>query len=76
MKSLTDSYTLSNGVAIPCVGFGTWQMPDGKAAVYSVKAAIVAGYRHIDTAQDCGNEESAGIAVKESSVKREERTRD
>ncbi|HZJ57405.1 MAG TPA: aldo/keto reductase [Clostridia bacterium] len=72
MKSLTDTYTLSNGVGIPCIGFGTWQTPDGEVAVSSVLAAIEAGYRHIDTAQGYGNEESVGIAVKKSGVKREE----
>ncbi|MDR0644048.1 MAG: aldo/keto reductase [Treponema sp.] len=72
MKSLTDSYQLSNGVEIPCVGFGTWQMPNGEAAVSSVKTAIATGYRHIDTAQGYDNEESVGRAVKESGVKREE----
>jgi diketogulonate reductase-like aldo/keto reductase len=33
MKSLTDSYELSNGVKIPCLGFGTWQTPNGEVAV-------------------------------------------
>jgi diketogulonate reductase-like aldo/keto reductase len=72
MKSLTDTYTLSNGVKIPCIGFGTWQTPDGEVAVSSVLSAIEAGYRHIDTAQGYGNEESVGIAAKKSGVKREE----
>ena len=72
MKSITDCYTLSNGVTIPCVGFGTWQTPDGDVCVSSVKAAIAAGYRHIDTAQGYGNEKSVGVAVKESGVPRSE----
>jgi diketogulonate reductase-like aldo/keto reductase len=72
MNSLSDTYELSNGVKIPCIGFGTWQTPDGEVAVSSVNAAIAAGYRHIDTAQGYGNEESVGKAVKESGVKREE----
>ena len=72
MRSLNDYYTLSNGVQIPCIGFGTWQTPDGEVAVSSVLNAIEAGYRHIDTAQGYGNEESVGIAVKKSGVKREE----
>jgi diketogulonate reductase-like aldo/keto reductase len=72
MKSLTDCYELSNGVKIPCVGFGTWQTPNGEVAVASVKAAIAAGYRHIDTAQGYGNEESVGKAVKESGLDRKE----
>ncbi|MDR1066172.1 MAG: aldo/keto reductase [Clostridiales bacterium] len=72
MKSLTDSYKLSNGVEIPCVGFGTWQTPNGDVAVSSVLSAIEAGYRHIDTAQGYGNEESVGIAAKKSGVDRKE----
>jgi diketogulonate reductase-like aldo/keto reductase len=72
LKSLTDTYTLSNGVEIPCIGFGTWQTPDGEVAVSSVLSALEAGYRHIDTAQGYGNEESVGIAVKKSGIKREE----
>ena len=72
MKSVTDTYKLSNGVEIPCIGFGTWQTPDGEVAVASVRSAIEAGYRHIDTAQVYGNEESVGTAVKQSGVRREE----
>jgi diketogulonate reductase-like aldo/keto reductase len=72
MKALTDSYTLPNGVKIPCVGFGTWQAPDGDVCVSSVKAAIKAGYRHIDTAAAYGNESSVGAAVKQSGVPRDE----
>jgi diketogulonate reductase-like aldo/keto reductase len=69
---LTDTYTLSNGVKIPVIGFGTWQVEDGRQAVDAVKAALYAGYRHIDTAQGYGNEESVGRAVKDSGVKRDE----
>ena len=72
MKSLTDTYTLSNGVDIPCVGYGTWQMPDGPSGVAAVKAAIDAGYRHIDTAQGYNNEESVGKGVRQSGIQREE----
>ena len=72
MKSLTDCYTLSNGVEIPCIGFGTWQTPDGDVAVSSVLSALQAGYRHIDTAQGYGNEESVGTAVKKSGIDRKE----
>jgi diketogulonate reductase-like aldo/keto reductase len=72
MKKLTDCYILNNGVAIPCVGFGTWQTPDGETAVNSVKAALAAGYRHIDTAAIYGNEVSVGKAIAESGVARED----
>ena len=68
----SSNYTLSNGYEIPCVGFGTWQTPDGETAVASVKKAIEAGYRHIDTAAVYGNEESVGKAIRESGVARED----
>jgi diketogulonate reductase-like aldo/keto reductase len=71
-KSITDTCKLSNGVEIPCVGFGTWQTPDGDVAVSSVKAALAAGYRHIDTAAIYGNEESVGRAIRESGVARKD----
>ncbi|MDR2370794.1 MAG: aldo/keto reductase [Treponema sp.] len=72
MKALTDCYKLSNGVEIPCVGFGTWQAPDGEVCVSSTLSAVEAGYRHIDTAQGYGNEESVGAAVKKSGIDRKE----
>jgi diketogulonate reductase-like aldo/keto reductase len=72
LKSLTDSYSLANGVKIPCVGFGTWQTPDGETAVSSVLAALKAGYRHIDTAAIYGNEKGVGDAIKLSGINREE----
>lgn len=75
-KNVTDTITLSNKVKIPCVGFGTWQTPDGDVAYNSVMAALEYGYRHIDTATAYGNEESVGAAIndfmKKSGVKREE----
>lgn len=72
MKQLTDTFTFHNGYEIPCVGFGTWQTPDGNTAVSSVKTAISAGYRHIDTAAAYGNEKSVGKAIRESGIKRED----
>lgn len=72
MKSLSDVYVLSNNVKIPCIGFGTWQSPDGEVAISSVEEAIRVGYRHIDTAAIYGNEESVGIAIKNSNIPREE----
>lgn len=71
MKSLTDCYTLSNGVKIPCIGYGTYLM-EGDSAVSTVKEAVTAGYRHIDTASFYGNEEGVGRALKECGVPREE----
>lgn len=71
-KSLTDCFTLSNGIKIPCVGFGTWQAEDGDTAKQAVVDAIASGYRHIDTAAVYGNEASVGAGIKESGVKRED----
>lgn len=72
MNSLNDCYTLSNGVKIPCIGFGTWKAADGEVAASSVKAAIESGYRHIDTAAGYDNEASVGKGIKESGISREE----
>ncbi len=71
MNSLNDTFKLNNGVKIPCIGFGTWQTPDGDTAVESVRYALEAGYRHIDTAAMYKNEKSVGQAVAESGVPRE-----
>lgn len=72
MNSLQDTYTLANGVKIPCVGFGTWQTPEGDAAYEAVTTALKDGYRHIDTAAGYGNEESVGRAIRESGLPHEE----
>lgn len=72
MQSLTDGYMLANGIKIPCIGYGTWQTPEGDIAVRSTLAAIDAGYRHIDTAAAYGNEAGVGKAVRGSGVPREE----
>lgn len=63
-------HILSNGVTIPSVGLGTWRTPNGDTAVNAVKYALECGYRHIDTAQGYGNEESVGRAVRESGIAR------
>lgn len=72
MNSLQDCYTLPNGVKIPCVGLGTYLTDDGETCVRAVKAAIEAGYRHIDTAVAYGNEASVGKAVRECGLPREQ----
>lgn len=68
----TDTFTLSNGVAIPAVGFGTWQIPNGARTYDSVLTALRAGYRNIDTARAYGNEESVGRAISDSGIDRDE----
>lgn len=72
MKGLTDTYTLTNGVEIPIVGFGTWQSPNDETTVNAVKYAIETGYRHIDTAYVYQNEETVGKGIKESGINRNE----
>ncbi len=72
LHSLKDTFTLSNGVKIPCIGYGTWQTPEGHIAVDSVEYAIKAGYRHIDTAAVYGNEESVRRGIENAGIKREE----
>lgn len=71
MKSYRDTYTLSNGIKMPCIGLGTYQSPDAVAAV-AVKNAIAAGYRLIDTAAAYGNERGVGQGIRISGVAREE----
>lgn len=70
--TLTDTFTLANGVKIPVVGFGTWQTPDGDVAYQATLDALNAGYRHIDTAAFYGNEESVGRAIADSGIARNE----
>lgn len=67
-----DFFTLANGVKIPAIGFGTWQIPAGDIAYHSVKEALKAGYRHIDTAQAYENESSVGQAIRDSGINRGE----
>ena len=62
-KSLTETFSLSDGNKIPCIGFGTWQSADGEECYNAVTAALECGYRHIDTAEGYGNEESVGKAI-------------
>jgi 2,5-diketo-D-gluconate reductase A len=64
--------TLNNGVKMPLLGFGVFQMHDAEECERSVYDAIRAGYRLIDTAASYGNEEAVGKAIKRSGVPREE----
>ncbi|WP_307197027.1 aldo/keto reductase [Neobacillus niacini] len=72
LNSLQDTTTLHNGVKMPWFGLGVYKVQEGEEALQSVKAAIKAGYRSIDTAALYQNEESVGQAIKESGVPREE----
>lgn len=70
--SLQETYTLSDGVMIPKIGFGTWQMQNDEQTTKVVENAINVGYKHIDTAQMYGNEEAVGQGIKNSKIAREE----
>lgn len=63
---------LNNGVEVPILGFGTFQITDPKECEKAVKDAIQAGYRHIDTAQSYLNEAAVGRGIKASGIKRAE----
>jgi 2,5-diketo-D-gluconate reductase A len=63
---------LADGNSIPVLGLGVWQIPNGSTTVNAVQWALEVGYRHIDTAQAYGNEESVGRALKQSGVPRDE----
>lgn len=70
MGVLKETFELANGVCIPALGFGTWQIPEGDLAYESVLFALQSGYRHVDTAFNYGNEPSVGRAVRESGMRR------
>lgn len=64
--------TLYNGVKIPQLGFGVFQIPEYTKAKKAVLSALKVGYRLIDTAQAYGNEQAVGDAIRESGIPREE----
>jgi 2,5-diketo-D-gluconate reductase A len=63
---------LADGNQIPLLGLGVWQVTSGPECVNAVRWALELGYRHIDTAQAYGNEESVGTALIESGVPRDD----
>ena len=67
-----EKVMLNNGVTMPVLGFGVFQIPDAKECERCVLDAIEVGYRSIDTAQIYGNEEAVGRAAEKSGVPREE----
>lgn len=71
MTVLTDVLPLANGVEIPLVGLGTWQMSPEEAE-RTVAHSLKNGYIHIDTARTYGNEEGVGRGIKASGVARED----
>ncbi|HEX9781752.1 MAG TPA: aldo/keto reductase, partial [Opitutaceae bacterium] len=67
-----QTVTLKNGVEMPILGFGVFQIPDAKECERSVSDALEVGYRLIDTAAAYGNEEAVGNAIRSSGVARDE----
>jgi len=67
-----EKVTLNNGVEMPVLGFGVYQVPDAEECEKSILEAIHTGYRLIDTAASYMNEEAVGKAIKRSEVAREE----
>ncbi|WP_240418793.1 aldo/keto reductase [Paenibacillus periandrae] len=67
-----QTVTLNNGVKMPIIGFGVYQVPDAEECENTVFEALKAGYRLIDTAAGYLNEEAVGRAIKRSGVPRED----
>jgi len=63
--------TLNNGVEMPIIGFGVFQIP-AEQTEQAVTDALAAGYRHLDTAASYGNEQAVGRAIASSGIPREE----
>src|SRR3954451_16552129 len=66
-----QTVTLNNGVQMPILGFGVFQIP-AEQTERAVADALAAGYRHLDTAAAYGNEEAVGQAIRSSGVPRED----
>ena len=71
MSTQNRMITLNNGVEMPILGFGVFQVPDEQTEQV-VTDALAAGYRLIDTAASYGNEEAVGRAIAKSGIPREE----
>lgn len=72
MTSTVPKVTLNNGVEMPIVGFGVFQVPDPAECERSVRDAIDVGYRLLDTAASYGNEEAVGAAIRNHGIDRKE----
>jgi len=72
INSITDSAQLNNGLKMPWLGFGVFQIQDGQQVEDAVKAALEIGYRSIDTATVYRNETGVGKAIRESGIPRED----
>jgi diketogulonate reductase-like aldo/keto reductase len=70
--SINTRIKLNNGVEIPILGFGSFLLNESRNTVNVILKALEAGYRLIDTAEIYGNEQSIGLAIKESGIPRDE----
>ncbi len=71
-KTITSKATLNNGVGMPYFGLGVFRAAQGSETQNAILCALEAGYRHIDTAKIYGNEKDVGLAIRRSTVPREE----
>lgn len=71
MTVSADSFVLSNGVAFPRIGFGTWRLADGEVVYHAVRKAVEVGYRFFDTATIYNNEQGVGRALLECGLPRD-----
>lgn len=71
-RTLHDTLEMKNGVKIPLLGYGTWNLPNDEEGAEAVRQALEFGYRHIDTAAAYRNEEAVGEGIRRSGLKREE----
>lgn len=71
MNSIHDCYTLTNGIKIPCIAYGTYKAADGNSSEI-IRTAIDAGYRYFDTASFYQTEEYLAEAIQDSGIAREE----
>ena len=72
MTTTTPTVTLNNGVDMPLLGFGVFQVPDPAECERSVRDAIDVGYRLLDTAASYGNEQAVGAAIRNHGVDRDQ----
>ena len=71
-KYNVPTFKLNDGNEIPVIGFGTYQIPADGSTYETVKSALDAGYRHVDTAAAYFNEEEVGKAIKDSGIPRDQ----
>ena len=72
INGITDCTLLNNGLKMPWLGFGVFQIEDGQQVEHAVKSALEIGYRSIDTATVYKNESGVGKAIRESGIPRED----